>query len=177
MRARPDRSRATRTAVTVNPATWARTRSNQLTRAPTEEPSFSAAPPAPYAKDFQDSFHRTACRCIGGWRRRRGGTPWNEHRNLMLVVGATYPREMADLRLAHPDLPFLVPGIGAQGGDLEATLAAGLDARGAGLLINSARNIIPPRGGGIRRNPELLTSRSQDGDQSPAPSTCGRRTR
>jgi orotidine-5'-phosphate decarboxylase len=72
---------------------------------------------------------------------------WNEHRNLMLVVGATYPREMAELRRAHPDVPFLVPGIGAQGGDLEATLAAGLDARGAGLLINSSRGIIYAGGG------------------------------
>jgi orotidine-5'-phosphate decarboxylase len=68
-------------------------------------------------------------------------------RNLMLVVGATYPREMADLRRAHPDVSFLVPGIGAQGGDLEATLEAGLDARGAGLLISSSRNIIYAGGG------------------------------
>jgi orotidine-5'-phosphate decarboxylase len=99
----------------------------------------------PGAKDFQDLlidglplYRRVAERAAGHW---------NEHRNLMLVVGATYPREMADLRLAHPELPFLVPGIGAQGGDLEATLAAGLDARGAGLLINSSRNIIYAGGG------------------------------
>jgi orotidine-5'-phosphate decarboxylase len=65
----------------------------------------------------------------------------------MLVVGATYPREMADLRRAHPEVPFLVPGIGAQGGDLEATLAAGLDGNGAGLLINSSRGIIYAGGG------------------------------
>jgi orotidine-5'-phosphate decarboxylase len=73
---------------------------------------------------------------------QHAATHWNENANLMLVVGATYPREMAELRHAHPDLPFLVPGIGAQGGDLDAMLAAGLDARGAGLLINSARGII-----------------------------------
>jgi orotidine-5'-phosphate decarboxylase len=72
---------------------------------------------------------------------------WNEHGNLMLVVGATFPREMAQLRRAHPELSFLVPGIGAQGGDLEATLAAGLDARGSGLLINSSRAIIYAGGG------------------------------
>ena len=65
----------------------------------------------------------------------------------MLVVGATFPREMAALRQAHPDIPFLVPGIGAQGGDLAATLAAGLDARGLGLLINSSRAIIYAGGG------------------------------
>ena len=99
----------------------------------------------PGAKDFQDLmveglplYRRVAERAAGHW---------NEHHNLMLVVGATYPREMADLRLAHPELSFLVPGIGAQGGDLEATLAAGLDARGAGLLISSSRNIIYAGGG------------------------------
>jgi orotidine-5'-phosphate decarboxylase len=99
----------------------------------------------PGAKDFQDLlvdglplYRRVAQRAAGHW---------NEHRNLMLVVGATYPREMAELRLAHPELSFLVPGIGAQGGDLEATLAAGLDARGAGLLISSSRDIIYAGGG------------------------------
>ena len=100
------------------------------------------------AKDFQDLmvdglplYRRVAA---------RAAADWNEHRNLMLVVGATCPREMADLRRAHPDVPFLVPGIGAQGGDLEAILAAGLDARGAGLLISSSRNIIYA-GGGSRK--------------------------
>lgn len=99
----------------------------------------------PGAKDFQDLpvdglplYRRVAERAAGHW---------NQHRNLMLVVGATYPREMADLRRAHADVPFLVPGIGAQGGDLEATLAAGLDARGSGLLINSSRGIIYAGGG------------------------------
>jgi orotidine-5'-phosphate decarboxylase len=100
----------------------------------------------PGAKDFQDLlidglplYRRVAEHAAGHW---------NEHRNLMLVVGATCPREMADLRRAHPDVSFLVPGIGAQGGDLEATLAAGLDKHGAGLLISSSRNIIYAGGGG-----------------------------
>ena len=57
----------------------------------------------------------------------RAAARWNQHRNLMLVVGATYPEEMAELRRAHPALWFLVPGIGAQGGDLDSTLAAGLE--------------------------------------------------
>ena len=99
----------------------------------------------PGAKDFQDLhvdglplYRRIAERAAGYW---------NEHRNLMLVVGATYSREMADLRRAHRDVPFLVPGIGAQSGDLAATLAAGLDARGAGLLISSSRSIIYAGGG------------------------------
>ena len=82
--------------------------------------------------------------CLPLYRRvaERAAAEWNALGNLMLVVGATFPREMADLRLAHPELSFLVPGIGAQGGDLDATLAAGLDAYGAGLLISSSRNII-----------------------------------
>ncbi len=78
----------------------------------------------------------------------RAAARWNQHGNLMLVVGATYPREMAELRRAHPELSFLVPGIGAQGGDLDATLGAGLDARGAGLLINSSRGVIYAGDGG-----------------------------
>ncbi len=100
----------------------------------------------PGAKDFQDLLvdGLPLYRCVA----QRAAGHWNERRNLMLVVGATYPREMAELRQAHPELPFLVPGIGAQGGDLEATLAAGLDARGAGLLISSSRNIIYAGGGG-----------------------------
>jgi orotidine-5'-phosphate decarboxylase len=81
------------------------------------------------------------------WVARRAAEHWNELRNLMLVVGATRPAEMAALRRAHPQLPFLVPGIGAQGGDLDATLAAGLDASGAGLLISSSRAIIYAGGG------------------------------
>jgi orotidine-5'-phosphate decarboxylase len=99
----------------------------------------------PGARDFQEMlidglplYRRVAARAAGHW---------NEHGNLMLLVGATFPRDLADLRRAHPDMPFLVTGIGAQGGDLEATLAAGFDARGAGLLINSSRNIIYAGGG------------------------------
>jgi len=97
------------------------------------------------AKDFQDlsvdglPLYRHVA--------RHAAVHWNQHGNLMLVVGATVPREMAELRAAHPEVPFLVPGIGAQGGDLQATLAAGLDAHGAGLLISASRSIIYAGGG------------------------------
>jgi orotidine-5'-phosphate decarboxylase len=77
----------------------------------------------------------------------RADRHWNGNKNLMLVVGATYPGEMAELRRAHPGLWFLVPGIGAQGGDLNDTLAAGLDADGGGILISSSRGIIFAGGG------------------------------
>jgi orotidine-5'-phosphate decarboxylase len=72
---------------------------------------------------------------------------WNELGNAMLVVGATVPKEMAELRAAHPTMPFLVPGIGAQNGDLRSVLSAGLDANGRGLLISSSRAIIYAGGG------------------------------
>jgi orotidine-5'-phosphate decarboxylase len=102
----------------------------------------------PGAKDFQDLL-------VDGlplYRRvaERAAAHWNTNGNLMLVVGATFPREMADLRLAHPELSFLVPGIGSQGGDLDATLAAGLDADGAGLLISASRSIIYAGGGAAK---------------------------
>jgi orotidine-5'-phosphate decarboxylase len=78
---------------------------------------------------------------------RRATGPWNEFGNVMLVVGATVPKEMAELRAAHPNVTFLVPGIGAQSGDLKAVLAAGLDAQGTGLLISASRSIIYAGGG------------------------------
>jgi orotidine-5'-phosphate decarboxylase len=84
---------------------------------------------------------------------QRAATRWNRHGNLMLVVGATRPQEMAELRRAHPELSFLVPGIGAQGGDLEGILSVGLDAGGKGLLVSSSRAVIYAGGGtsaGIR---------------------------
>lgn len=59
-----------------------------------------------------------------------------------LVVGATYPRQLAEVRERCPDLPILVPGVGAQGGDLTTTVQAGLDPAGGGLLINAARGVI-----------------------------------
>jgi orotidine-5'-phosphate decarboxylase len=94
----------------------------------------------PGARDFQDLL-------VDGlplYRRvaERADRDWNRSKNLMLVVGATYPEEMAELRRAHPDLWFLVPGIGAQGGDLAKTLQAGLIPPRSGLLINSSRGII-----------------------------------
>lgn len=67
---------------------------------------------------------------------------WNGNGNCGVVVGATYPEEIARAREIAPDLLFLVPGVGVQGGEVEATLKAGLDARGRGLLINSSRGII-----------------------------------
>ncbi|HSX40326.1 MAG TPA: orotidine-5'-phosphate decarboxylase [Candidatus Saccharimonadales bacterium] len=67
---------------------------------------------------------------------------WNTNDNCMMVIGATYPEELKKIREVAPDMFFLVPGIGAQGGDLEKTLLNGLRADKSGLLIASSRGII-----------------------------------
>ncbi len=72
---------------------------------------------------------------------------WNEHQNIGLVVGATVPEDLAAVRVQAPALPILVPGIGAQGGDLRAVLKAGRTPSG-GLFINASRSIIYASEGG-----------------------------
>ena len=67
---------------------------------------------------------------------------WNASGNCALVVGATFPAEIARVRELVGDMPLLVPGIGAQGGDIAATLAAGRTANGTGLMINSSRAVL-----------------------------------
>jgi orotidine-5'-phosphate decarboxylase len=67
---------------------------------------------------------------------------WNTNGQCALVVGATFPAEIAAVRQIVGDMPLLIPGIGAQGGDLAATMAAGQTAQGAGVMINSSRAII-----------------------------------
>ncbi|MFM8844381.1 MAG: orotidine-5'-phosphate decarboxylase [Gammaproteobacteria bacterium] len=67
---------------------------------------------------------------------------WNTRGNCLLVVGATYPAELADIRQRTGDMSFLVPGIGAQGGDVEQAVRSGRRADGRGLVINSSRGII-----------------------------------
>ena len=94
----------------------------------------------PSAKEFQDL-------CIAGEPlylkiAKQVAQKWNQNKNCGLVVGATYPEELKKVREAGPDLPFLVPGIGAQGADLKAVLANGLTADLKGLLINISRSVI-----------------------------------
>jgi len=67
---------------------------------------------------------------------------WNAGGNCALVVGATYPEELRRVRALAGDLPILVPGVGAQGGDLEAVIRNGLDARGYGLIISLSRSVL-----------------------------------
>jgi orotidine-5'-phosphate decarboxylase len=67
---------------------------------------------------------------------------WNALGNCMLVVGATYPEEMRRVREIAPAMTLLVPGVGAQGGDVRAVVEAGMDAEGMGLMIASSRGIL-----------------------------------
>ena len=68
---------------------------------------------------------------------------WNKKTGqLALVVGATFPDELASVRRIVGDMPILVPGIGAQGGDIDATVAAGVDPQLNGLIISSSRAIL-----------------------------------
>ena len=68
---------------------------------------------------------------------------WNKNNNCLLVVGATYPDEMKTIRdIVGSDMAFLVPGIGAQGGNVEAVMKSGLDKNKQGLIISSSRDIL-----------------------------------
>ena len=94
----------------------------------------------PGAKDFQDLD-------VGGKKlfqhvAERVAKEWNAEGNCMLVVGATYPDELADIRVRVGDLPFLVPGVGAQGGDVAKAVKNGKTAAGTGLVISSSRAIL-----------------------------------
>lgn len=67
---------------------------------------------------------------------------WNGNGNIGFVVGATYPEELKIVREIVGDVPILIPGIGAQGGDLENTIKNGLDSKKQGMIISSSRGII-----------------------------------
>jgi orotidine-5'-phosphate decarboxylase len=67
---------------------------------------------------------------------------WNANGQCALVVGATFPEELAQVRAIVGDMPLLVPGVGAQGGDVEATVKSGRTANGTGMMINSSRAIL-----------------------------------
>ncbi len=67
---------------------------------------------------------------------------WNQNQNCGLVMGATYPEQLAEVRKLTGDLPFLIPGVGAQGGNLKQTVINGLNHKGDGIIINASRSII-----------------------------------
>jgi orotidine-5'-phosphate decarboxylase len=86
---------------------------------------------------------------------------WNSRGNCLLVVGATYPRELAEVREIVGTMPFLVPGVGAQGGDVAAAVSSGQTADGTGLIISSSRGILyAGRDGGAGAPPFSAAARS-----------------
>lgn len=97
----------------------------------------------PGAMDFQS----LRCETEGGTRPlfeivALKARQWNTYGNIGLVVGATYPEELKLIRQQHPDMPLLIPGIGAQGGELSLAVRYGVDASGEKAIINSSRQII-----------------------------------
>lgn len=87
---------------------------------------------------------------------------WNGNNNCLLVIGATYPEELKKIRAVAAGMTFLIPGIGAQGGDLESTLKNGLTQEKTGLIISSSRAIIfadSPRDEAIKLRDEINSYR------------------
>lgn len=72
----------------------------------------------------------------------KASNEWNTNGNVCIVVGATYPDEMKAIRSIAPNIPFLVPGVGAQGGDVKSVVKNGSTSNKKGLIINSSRAII-----------------------------------
>lgn len=86
---------------------------------------------------------------------------WNTNGNCAVVVGATYPEELKKVREIVGDMPILVPGIGAQGGDLQNTIKNGLNSKKQGLIISSSRGIIfapDPREATLKLHQEIVSS-------------------
>lgn len=85
---------------------------------------------------------------------------WNINNNCAVVVGATYPQELKIVREIVGDMPILVPGIGAQGGDLQAVIDHGLNSQKQGLIISASRSIIfshDPREATLKMNNDIVS--------------------
>lgn len=108
-------------------------------RAPTP---VAAAPPLGVSDGAAEPQFSAGGRSVAHQVATYAAEQWNDNGNVGLVVGATWCREIAAIRKLVGDMPLLVPGVGAQGGDLQAVLAAGLTAPRAGLLINVSRAIL-----------------------------------
>jgi orotidine-5'-phosphate decarboxylase len=94
----------------------------------------------PGAGELQDLVvgHRPLYQVVAELAARR----WNSRGNCLLVVGATYPRELAEVRELVGEMPLLVPGVGAQGGDVAQAVQSGQTRSGAGLIVSSSRAIL-----------------------------------
>jgi orotidine-5'-phosphate decarboxylase len=118
----------------------------------------------PGARDFQDlpvatgSASRPLFEMVA-----EAALRWNSRGNVGLVVGATYPEELRRVRQICPEMTFLVPGVGAQGGDVAAVVANGLDAKGGGLIINVSRQVLyASRGADFAQAAALAAQRLRD---------------
>lgn len=136
-------------AVTVHPYLGAEALQPFLTR--TDKGIFVLCRTSnPGAGEFQDLEVSLDCECgksFGAYPlheivAHKVSCQWNKNSNCGLVVGATVPYQLRKVREIVGDMPILIPGIGAQGGDVEATVNAGKDSRGRGMIINSSRGII-----------------------------------
>ena len=94
----------------------------------------------PGAKDIQDL--KAGDEPVYQQVARLASQHWNTNNNCLLVVGATWPSQMAEIRRITDDMPFLVPGVGAQGGDVESIIQAGQTDDGTGLIVNSSRAVL-----------------------------------
>lgn len=98
----------------------------------------------PSARDFQDLLIQQEDGCtrplyvIVAQRVQS----WNVSDNCGLVVGATYPQELRTIRAICPDMPILIPGVGSQGGDLEASVTVGVDCHGERAILAISRTIL-----------------------------------
>ena len=108
----------------------------------------------PSAVDFQDlkvdgkPVYMKVAQKVVDWDKK--------YKNLLMVVGATFPNEMKKIREIAPQMTFLVPGVGSQSGDLENTLKNGLRPDGRGLIISVSRSII------YAQNPKIAVQRLKD---------------
>lgn len=96
----------------------------------------------PGARELQDLTVDAAGRRLYHAVAELAAREWNVRGNCLLVVGATYPQELAQVRALVGNMPLLVPGVGAQGGDVAAAVRNGQTAAGTGLIVNSSRGIL-----------------------------------
>ena len=96
----------------------------------------------PGSSEFQDLLVGEAQEPLYQVVARNVAKHWNANGNCAIVVGATYPDELARVRSIVGDLPILIPGIGTQGGEIVTTVKAGKDSRGRGMIISASRSVI-----------------------------------
>lgn len=117
----------------------------------------------PGAGDLQDLLvqaENSAARPLYQHVAEKVARDWNQHGNCALVVGATWPEQLREVRAIVGDLPFLVPGVGAQGGDVEAVVTNARTADGTGLIVSSSRAILYASNGDDYAEAAALAARS-----------------